>query len=337
MIARDKDLDFSLILAVGPALCVMCSKDDSEREVLINDGLEVLTNPANPLDPQELGVCEPCSYLASWRWRQMSDNAAIGPPFPTEPTVVMVVVVRERKVTSLTKVASHDSEEGVDREVTMPDPVAPYDTVMVTRKEEPWAFALPGGKVERGEDPTTTAVRELYEETNLHTWPSALEVLHDGFTARGKLARVYMCRAYAGDLKTKEEGVNAEWKAGSIVEHAGSYKGFYFGADNAFKMKTQIQTLSGARVPLCTRFGKAGKSYVDVLLSFEPSTLSKEDRSLLKGYRYAMTEEEGMASEFVCRHVQKAPVPRPEVAVVEGSEADVVGDDNNDDIDGGGP
>ena len=319
------DFGLNVGLAVH-AMCALCGHDEESRPILLSDGYQ------DSVTKVRLGICEPCSYLASWRWRESSDNVAT-PPFPQEPSVVLVMVVRERKVTSLSTMPTRDSDGGVEREVTMLDPVAPYDVVMVTRKEEPWAFALPGGKVEPGEEPLMAAVRELHEETNLSTWPSALEVLHDGFTARGKLARVYICRAYAGDPRTMETGVNAEWKVGPLMAHAGAYKGFYFGLDNAFKMKTQIQSLSGARVPLCTRFGKAGQSYVNVMASFDPESLSKEDQNLLRGYKYAMTEEEKMASEFVCRSVAKAPPPSAEAPVSDdgdGLEGDVVDGDDGD-------
>jgi len=306
--------DFGFFVATDEhALCAFCGHDERDRKILLNDGYQVASEP-----PVRVGVCEPCAYLAGWRWRGINDEVVAG-PFPTGPTVVMVMIARPRMITSLTNIQTRlgGRSEGVSeferKEIEISDPVTPFDVLMVTRKEEPSAFALPGGKVEEGEDPSAAAVRELEEETGLATWPAALEVLHEGFTARGKLARVYICRAYAGDAATREKGVNVEWKSGAPIDHAGYYKGFYRGVGVAFEMKTKTLEALGTSVPLCTRLGKAARSYIDMRASGASTT--PDDCQLLSAYKLAMTEVEKSAVDFVRRGDKAKPAPPPEVEV----------------------
>ena len=318
--------DFGLDVGIDtdPATCVLCRRRQNVRPILLPEDVSVFSSE-NVL----CGVCEPCALLAAWRWRSISDAVAT-PPFPTSPSVVMVMLVRERQVTALTTTTVR-GDDGTyvptESKTQIPDPVIPHDVLMVTRKEEPDAFALPGGKVELGEDPVAAAIRELAEETGIHTWPFALEPLHDGFTARGRLARVYLCRVYAGEPATMEPGVNVEWKPGMPGDHSGAYRGFYSGIELAFGMRLRIQKLSDVRVFLCTKFGKAGRQYLDLVVNSGPARTS-DDVQLASGFRYVMTEQEKMTVEALFRFSPEKKEPAPAAPADEAAQSvDGTGED----------
>jgi ADP-ribose pyrophosphatase YjhB (NUDIX family) len=323
-----KAADFGLMVSGDASVCVLCGRTEARRPILVDEHVDLMTTSEFCLD-SKCGVCEPCAYLAAWRWRAMHDEVAT-PPFPTTPKVAHVLIMRQRTITAMTTTQVKIGGEFVseEKEKQISDPVVPRDILMVRRKEDPSSFALPGGKVGPGELPTAAAVRELREETGLHTWPAALEMLHVGFTARGKLSVVYLCRAYAGEPSTREEAVDVEWKPGSPLDHSTSYRGYYVGVDLALNMKVKMQEVSGATAPLCGHLGKAARSYLDLVLDPDGQH-SPDDRSLMKGYEFAMTGEERRTVEVVHRPPPKrAPAPpTPAVEIADEGDDDDAADD----------
>jgi 8-oxo-dGTP diphosphatase len=89
--------------------------------------------------------------------------------------------------------------------------------VLVTRRPEGKAMAglweFPGGKVEAGETPEATLVRELKEEVGVDTWSSCLAPLtfashaYDDFHL---LMPLYVCRTWEG-IARPLEGQALKW------------------------------------------------------------------------------------------------------------------------------
>jgi len=89
--------------------------------------------------------------------------------------------------------------------------------VLVTRRPEGKAMAglweFPGGKVEAGETPEASLVRELREELGVDTWSSCLAPLtfashaYDDFHL---LMPLYVCRAWEG-IARPLEGQALKW------------------------------------------------------------------------------------------------------------------------------
>ena len=232
------------------------------------------------------GICESCARVADWTWRAQHDASLVTTsPFPTKPGVALVLIVRPRHV-------------AVDDEVIV-DPACPWEVLMVTRKDEPGTYALPGGKLKPGESSPAGAVRELLEETGVTTWTSALETLHTGFSARGRLVEVFLCRGWGGEPKTLEAGVEPAWLAWPPGPHVGSQAGFYPGVEHAFAVRSRLQAEMQATQELCQRLGRTATLFVESSLSQGQPT--DEQVQLQRGYHYAMTQEERQTASFILR------------------------------------
>lgn len=235
---------------------------------------------------QVVGICEPCARVADWTWRSKSDASLVtSSPHPTKPGAALVLIVRPWRIT-------------VDDE-TIVNPTCPWEVLMVTRKGEPGTYVLPGGKLDPGELPSHAAARELAEETGLLTWPTALETLYTGFSARGRLVEVFLCRGWTGEPKTLEIGVEPAWRPWPPGQHVGAMAGFYPGVEHAFDVRVRLQAEVQSTQELCLKLGHTARLFVDSCLGQGEPT--PEQQQLQKGYHYAMTSEERETADFILR------------------------------------
>jgi 8-oxo-dGTP pyrophosphatase MutT (NUDIX family) len=85
------------------------------------------------------------------------------------------------------------------------------DRVLLQLRPWPPGWEMPGGHCEDGEDPATTAVREVEEETGLHVRLTGLVGVYtwDGLRSSGDV--VFRAEIYGGRLRRSIEGLMARY------------------------------------------------------------------------------------------------------------------------------
>lgn len=87
-------------------------------------------------------------------------------------------------------------------------------------KQSPHIWEVPGGKMEWGEEPQQTLVREVMEETSLSVEVKNLLYANTfiGAENRHLLVLVYFCHAFSGNVTLSKEHQNYIWAGKQQVE-----------------------------------------------------------------------------------------------------------------------
>lgn len=90
------------------------------------------------------------------------------------------------------------------------DPTESPEVLLAVRSDLV-GWELPGGTPEPGEDLEATLIREVSEETGFEVAVERLvgDYVREGF--RPHTARVYLCRATGGELRTSSENLEVAW------------------------------------------------------------------------------------------------------------------------------
>lgn len=81
------------------------------------------------------------------------------------------------------------------------------EILVVSRKDNPNDFGLPGGKQDDGEDICTTAKRELFEETGLTIDTVDLKPIYLNKDSNNFNVLTFFIDKYQGTINTSEKGV----------------------------------------------------------------------------------------------------------------------------------
>jgi 8-oxo-dGTP pyrophosphatase MutT (NUDIX family) len=263
----------------------------------------------------KISICEPCSTLAAWVWRDYAGLTVAGAAYPLDVRFVLVLIVRER----------------------LNDFMHPFDVLMVERKDEQNAYGLPGGKVDRGEEPAAAAARELAEEVDVRTWPAALEPIHAAYSPRASLGTVFLCRGYDGDPVdgVGPEGQKVRWQPWPPGEHARHLAGFYTGVELAFDMRWRMHRQVQAGTPLSLRLGEPAVNYLLRKLAQLRGEKKVDDGRMLDSWTNVMTDEEKGICEVILAAEQKvfnaqAGLVATEAAKAAAGSASVMSGDDED-------
>jgi mutator protein MutT len=240
-----------------------------------NRGVPVLVPEAG--SARDYALCEPCTRLVSWAWNQISgDVTGPAPPWSiSEPSVSTVLIVRENRG----------------------NPGSPYDLLAVERKDQKGSWSCPGGKIEAGETAEQAAVRELKEETGLITWPGALETLYFGYSMRGRLVQLFLCRGYYGMPLSTESTV--DWKAWPPEKSLNYAPGFYRGVSGAFQRRLQVQQKSGSTQQMSLRLSRPGYECCMLRKDLQERALKVGSRQLTEAEAHQRDSDREMVKCFI--------------------------------------
>lgn len=294
----------------------VCPASEPLCSICERDGLPVL------LVNSQISVCEPCSMLIGWVWRDFHGLTIPTAAYPLDIGFVLVLIVRVKPE------YAHAPED--------PDAL---EVLMVERKDEPGAFGLPGGKVERDETPKEAAVRELVEETGVRTWATALESIHTAYSPRARLGAVFLCRGYDGEPEdeTNPEGVQMAWLPWPPSLHAQHLAGFYMGVEEAFDARWKMQRMVAASTPLSLRLGEPAVLYLERRMAILRGEKKTDDGRMLESYMAVMSDDEKGIAQIILS-AEKKLVPPPTALVAppvvetvgeEAEEADEGGEDED--------
>lgn len=246
-------------------------------------------------------ACEPCSALIAWVWRDRAGLGVSSSAYPLDIRFALVLIVRER-----------------------PNDFAhPFDVLMTEQADEPGAYGLPGGPVERGDNPAEAAVSALQEQVDVRTWPAALEALHTAYSPRAALGTVFLCRGYDGEPANGvgPEGQKISWQPWPPGRHARHLAGFYTGVELAFDMRWRMHRQAQASTPLSLRLGEPAVNYLLRRQGQLAGRTKIDDGRMLDSWTNVMTDEEKGICQTILATEQKLANARAGAATAEASKA----------------
>lgn len=284
--------------------CLFCG--NTERVVLC--GSSTATDPVetgSDLEGSSRGVCEACSVIAHWVWRNLSEGIE-----PVErargPKCVRVLVSRLGKLP--------DGQPA--------NPAHPVSYEFLYSLSGPDGLVdLPSGVLAEGEEPETTVLRIL-ANLGITSWRRCVEPLYVGHTYRGGLASVYLVTAY-GDVPGAPRTSSVVWRQWPVADHVSeSQSGFYQALEHVWPLRISKHRSTEPRTDQVSTYLRRGAvEYVGMQLALitDPST----DTSMSEYLRKSMTPDERTVCKLVVEaaHLEAARVAS-EAEVPGGEEAD---------------
>jgi len=279
------------------AICVLCGSSD--RSVLAPKESQGERSPA-------LGLCEPCTILAHWAWRQLSGEV---PPWLPEDAIhriasVRVIVARRCEVPKAdAPPAAPESERWIKGPAEMN---SSYEFLCV--KQADGSFDLPGTMVAAtaspaGQAENDSAIKEAscksLERHGLITWPAVVEPLYTAYGPRGRLVAVVLARGWGEAEIIPADRPGYEWKPWPLSEHTGPMAGFYRAMETVWGLRLYKHCATGEPVELCVHVREAARRYIALQAVLKVKTLS--DTSMITAYLAAMSADERLIERMIRR------------------------------------
>jgi len=283
------------------AICVLCGSSDRSVLSLKESSLEA---PRLTTDARPLGLCEPCTIIAHWAWRQLSGEV---PPWLPADAIhriasVRVVVARRREVPKADALpASPESERWIKGPAEMN---SSYEFLCV--KQAAGSYDLPGSLITASapqggsiESSIKEASCKALEAHGFVTWPAVVETLYTAYGPRGRLVAVVLARGWGVSETVPADRPGHEWKPWPLSEHSGPMAGFYRAMETVWGLRLHKHCATGEPEDLCVHVREAARRYIALQASLKSKTTS--DTSMAVAYLAAMNADERLIERMIRR------------------------------------
>jgi hypothetical protein len=221
---------------------------------------------------EQAGICENCSGLAQWAWRQISGEVAPGSPGEPAISRVYALVCRRKKI--LRADAPPDAPEE-KRMVLAPAEInGSYEFLLVSQPDGSLdlpsvaGLSLPSsGDLNKGI--VGSAMRAL-SDVAMSSWEATMEPLYTAYTPRGHLVAVALARAWSDVAPSSVPG--RCWKPWPLAAHVGAMSGFWRSLETVWALRLHKHCVAGEPEDICVQMRKAGREYISL------QAAAREDR-----------------------------------------------------------
>lgn len=279
--------------------CLFCG--NTERVVLCgpSDATDSADSGAD-LDGTVRGVCEACSVIAHWVWRNLSEGI--------EP-------VERARAAKCVRVLVSRLGKLPDGQLANPAHPVSYEFLYSLAGPD-GLVDLPSGVLTEGEEPEAAVLRIL-ANLGITSWRRCVEPLYVGHTYRGGLASVYLVTAY-GDVPGAPRSSAGVWRQWPVADHVSSAQaGFYQALEHVWPLRISKHRSTDPRADQVSTYLRRGAvEYVGMQLALivDPAT----DTSMAEYLRKSMTADE----KLVCKLVVDAARLDAERAASEAESSD---------------
>ena len=274
-------LGSTYVIGSSPSMsCVICRT--AERAFLFRQG------------ETEVGICEPCSGLAGWAWRQLTGEVSPGFNKETANLVSRVYVLIARRKMIMKMDAPPDISEA-ERRIPAPAEIdSSYEFLLL---EQPnGSLDLPSALVSNL-SPVAAAMRAL-SDVELISWEPLLEPLYTAYSPRGRLVAVMLARGW-GESPGHATAAR-QWRPWPLSSHTGDMSGFWRSLEPVWRLRLYKHCSVGEPGELCVLLRKAAREFIELqeAVQHDPSTDTT--------FRYALQACMSADEIVIARMIQSA-------------------------------
>lgn len=278
---------FSYTVGIFPeATCVLCR---GKGKVLLCRRDE---------SSQPVGVCEPCSNLSHWAWRQIAGE--VPPGFSAEAGIsrIYVVVARRRRVPVS---ETFESDRAI---AASPELCASWEFMLAEQPDGSLDLPSASGLGVQGSDRVSAAALRALDDLGLASWPSLMEPLYSSYTPRGHLVQVILVRG----LTTKPLGFSRSkgyltWQPWPISAHAGDMAEFWRGMETVWPLRLYKHCAEGLTEEMCVQMREAACRFVELQAVVREGR--EADTTMLAALQAGMSADEVAVARMIQRAAEQ--------------------------------
>jgi len=271
-----------------PGLACSIEKSASKACLLCHSTDMVLLSGQGDSD-EVPGLCETCTELAHWAWRQQAGEAFVD-SVKNHVSRVYVVIARRKQASQV------DTESSPI--VAPAELVSSWEFMMMAQKD---GFCdLPSMSVSSlNADSSASCAMRALDNIGLASWIALLEPLYRSYTPRGHLVEVVLARGWSVMFPASLPGL-LEWKSWPISAHAGPMAGFWSGFETVWPLRLHKHCAEGLSGEISVHMREAARQYVELQAVMRNGT-AKTTTTLFPGYDTSMlvSLQAGMSADEI--------------------------------------